>query len=259
MGDKTFSDLEQCQVELVKLQYHVRESDEKILIMFEGRDTAGKGGGILTFARHLNPRYIKIVALTKPTELERGQWYFQRHLVHLPCPGQIVFFDRSWYNRAVIEPALGFCSKLEHEQFLEQVVNLENMLIQSGIHIFKFWFSIKPETQKLRIKDRQINPLKTWKLSPVDQLAQEKWKVYTRFKEKMFLKTSSEVSPWYVIDGNDKQIARMEAIKLVCSQFEYPDKNEELIGSADTSVIKKITSPESFDKYFGKDSDDSIY
>ncbi len=214
------------QTELVWLQQHIKETNQRILILFEGRDTAGKGGAIMRFIRFLNPRLFKVVALSKPTEKEDGQWYFQRYIEHLPGPGEIVLFDRSWYNRAVVEPVMGFCSKKQYNLFNRQVVSLEKMLVQDGIHVFKFWFSIDAEEQKRRLDDRVHNPLKQWKLSSVDVQAQSKWEEFTFYKEAMFKKTAKPHSPWIVVKGNDRDVARKEVMRYVVNKLDYNKKGE---------------------------------
>ncbi|MFY0600104.1 MAG: polyphosphate kinase 2 [Cyclobacteriaceae bacterium] len=212
------------QIELINMQRWAQETKQRIAILFEGRDTAGKGGAIMRFVRFINPRGYRIVALPKPTEEEKGQWYFQRYIQELPNPGEIVFFDRSWYNRAVVEPVMGFCSSEQHETFLNDVVKLEKMLVNDGIHIFKLWFSIENKEQKRRLEERKTDPLKKWKLSTVDIQAQQKWDDYTQYKMEMFEKTSWEGSPWAVINGNDKDIARLEAMRYVLDKLDYPQK-----------------------------------
>ena len=212
------------QIEMISMQRWVQETNQRVAILFEGRDTAGKGGAIMRFVRFINPRGIRIVALPKPTEKEKGQWYFQRYISQLPDPGQIVYFDRSWYNRAVVEPVMGFCTTEQYKTFIKDVVLLERMLIRDGIHIFKFWFSIEPEEQKRRLEERKTDPLKRWKLSTVDMQAQMKWDDYTAYKNKMFERTSTENCPWIVINGNDKETARIEAMKYVLNQLDYPEK-----------------------------------
>ena len=214
----------ELQTELVHLQTHLEDISGRLLIIFEGRDTAGKGGGIMRFARFLNPRHYRIVALAKPTSVEQGQWFFQKYLKHLPDPGEIVFFDRSWYNRAVVEPVMGFCSIEKHEMFMEDVVMLEDALIRDGIRIIKFWFSIERDEQQKRLERRQLDPLHMWKMSTVDAVAQQNWEEYTRYKAKMFRLTSTDACPWVAIDGNDKDVARMEAMRYVISQMDYPKK-----------------------------------
>lgn len=214
------------QTELVWLQQHVKEQHLRVMILFEGRDTAGKGGAIMRFIRFLNPRLFRVVALSKPTDTEAGQWYFQRYIEHLPKPGEIVFFDRSWYNRAVVEPVMGFCSRAQYDLFNQQVVLLEDMLIKDGIHLFKLWFSISVEEQKKRLEERIYNPLKQWKLSTVDAQAQAKWQEFTRFKEAMFRHTGRPDSPWIVIDGNDRETARKEAMRCILHQMDYEKKGQ---------------------------------
>ncbi len=214
------------QVEMIAMQRWVQETKQRIAILFEGRDTAGKGGAIMRFVRFINPRGYRIVALPKPTENEKEQWYFQRYIKELPDPGQIIFFDRSWYNRAVVEPVMGFCTPEQYDVFLEDVVMLEKMLVRDGIHIFKFWFSIENEEQKKRLEDRKTDPLKMWKLSTVDIQAQLKWNDYTHYKNQMFEKTSWEKCPWVIINGNQKDVARLEAMRYVLSKLDYPDKGK---------------------------------
>jgi polyphosphate kinase 2 len=217
-------ELSRLQVELLALQTDTIEHGGRILVIFEGRDAAGKGGAILRFAQHLRPRHRRIVALAKPTDRERGQWYFQRYVQLLPSPGEMVFYDRSWYNRAVVEPVMGFCTPDEYELFMRQVVPFETMLVEDGVMLFKLWFSIDRTEQERRLDDRRVNPLKRWKLSSVDTLAQQKWEQYTRHKEQMFARTSSERAPWFVILGNDKKTARLESIRHVLSRVDYRGK-----------------------------------
>jgi polyphosphate kinase 2 len=219
-------ELRLLQTELVKLQKWVQDEKERVLIIIEGRDTAGKGGAIRRFTRFLNPRYMRVVALPKPTDYEKGQWYFQRYIIELPSAGEMVFFDRSWYNRAVVEPTMGFCTKSEYERFLQQVPLFEKMLFDDGIIIFKFWFSIDIKEQKNRLVEREINPLKQWKLSTIDMEAQQKWHLFTKYKEEMFERTHTEFSPWVIINGNNKQEARLESIRYVLSQINYKGKSK---------------------------------
>ncbi|GGK29782.1 polyphosphate kinase 2 [Yeosuana aromativorans] len=229
------------QTELVWLQQHIKETNQRVLILFEGRDTAGKGGAIMRFIRFLNPRLFKVVALSKPTEREAGQWYFQRYIEHLPGPGEIVLFDRSWYNRAVVEPVMGFCSKKQYNLFNRQVVSLEKMLVQDGIHLFKFWFSIDAEEQKRRLEERVHNPLKQWKLSSVDVEAQSKWKEFTFYKEAMFKKTAKPHAPWIVVKGNERDVARKEVMRYVVNKLEYNKKGQtgERL-SLDTTIVTEL-------------------
>jgi polyphosphate kinase 2 len=219
-------ELRQLQVELVRLQRWVQSNGERIAILVEGRDAAGKGGTIRRFTEHLNPRAMRVVALPKPSDEERGQWYFQRYIRQLPNKGEIVFFDRSWYNRAVVEPVMGFCSKKEHQRFLQQVPEFEHMLYEDGVTIIKFWFSISKEEQAKRFEARRQNPLKQWKLSPVDEKAQELWDSYTRYKEEMFSKTHTTYSPWIIVKANDKQAARLESLRYVLNLLPYKGKEE---------------------------------
>ncbi|MBS0171007.1 MAG: polyphosphate kinase 2 [Nitrospira sp.] len=234
-------ELRQLQVELVRLQRWVQSDGQRIAILVEGRDAAGKGGTIRRFTEHLNPRAMRVVALPKPTDDERGQWYFQRYIRQLPNKGEIVFFDRSWYNRAVVEPVMGFCSKKEHQRFLQQVTEFEHMLYEDGVTIIKFWFSISKEEQAKRFDARRQNPLKQWKLSPVDEKAQEMWDSYTRFKEEMFSKTHTTFSPWIIVKANDKQAARLESLRYVLNLLPYKGKNEAQIRlTPDPNVITRF-------------------
>lgn len=214
------------QVEFVRLQSWVKQEKKRLLIIFEGRDAAGKGSTIMRFVRFLNPRHYRIVALAKPTALESGQWYFQRYIKELPNPGEIVFFDRSWYNRAVVEPVMGFCTIRQYKFFMEQVVLLEHMLKEDKLEIIKFWFSIDEEEQNKRIIERKTNPLKQWKLSTVDALAQAKWDEYTRYKESMFARTSTNRNPWLVVQGNDRDKACMESMRYVLNKIKYAPRGE---------------------------------
>jgi polyphosphate kinase 2 len=217
-------ELVQLQIELVKLQRWVQKNGKRIAVIFEGRDAAGKGGAIRRFTEHLNPRSMRVVALPKPSEDERGQWYFQRYSKQLPNAGEIVFFDRSWYNRAVVEPVNGFCSDAEYERFMQQVTEYEHMLYEDGILIIKFWFSISQDEQLERFNSRRVNPLKQWKLSPIDDTAQELWDKYSRYKLLMFTKTHTSFSPWIIVHANNKKLARLESIRYVLSQIEYSSK-----------------------------------
>lgn len=217
------------QVELLKLQKHINEQGLRLALLFEGRDTAGKGAAIFRFSQFLNPRAYRNIALGKPTEIERGQWYFQRYLKALPNAGEIVFFDRSWYNRAVVEPVMGFCTPQQYELFLQQVCPLEKMLVDDGIILVKFWFSIDAQQQKERIKERQENPLKRWKVSPVDLAAQEKWDEFTAHKNAMFDQTHTEYAPWVVIRGRTREESRIQAMRYLLSLMDYKDKSDELL------------------------------
>ncbi len=219
-------ELERLQVELVRLQRSVQLQGRRVAILFEGRDAAGKGGTIRRFTEHLNPRTARVAALSKPTEVEQGQWYFQRYSRHLPNPGEIVFFDRSWYNRAVVEPVMGFCTDKQYQVFLQQVPEYEHMLYEDGVELIKFWFSISKEVQAARFKARKDDPLKQWKLSPVDAHAQERWDLYTRYKEAMFSKTHTSYSPWVIVKSNDKKKARLESMRHVLAQLPYDGKDD---------------------------------
>ena len=213
------------QSELVSLQSWIKKNNKRLCIIFEGRDAAGKGGAIKRFVEHLNPRNSRVVALSKPSELELGQWYFQRYLVNIPNHGEIVFFDRSWYNRAVVEPVMGFCSNDEYLLFMNQVNGFEKMLIEDGIIIIKLWFSISKEVQKSRFESRLSNPLKTWKFSNVDLEGQKRWDLYSKYKIKMFDKTNIDIAPWKIIDSNNKLSARIESIKYVLSFCDFKNNN----------------------------------
>ena len=218
------NELKKLQVELVKLQQWIAKNNKRVAVIFEGRDAAGKGGSIRRFMEHLNPRSMRLVALNKPTEVEKGQWYFQRYIKELPNPGEIVFFDRSWYNRAVVEPVMDFCTKEQYKTFLVQVPEFEHMLYEDGVVIIKFWLSISKEEQLRRFNARNDNPLKRWKFSPVDKKGQELWDKYTFYKDEMFSKTHTTYSPWVVVKTNDKKKARVECMRHVLSQFSYDDK-----------------------------------
>lgn len=217
------TELRKKQVELVKLQAWAIENNKKIVILFEGRDAAGKGGAIRRVSAYINPRYYKIVALNKPTEDERGQWYFQRYINNLPEMGKIVFFDRSWYNRAIVEPVNGFCTDTQYEIFMSQVNDFERMIIQSGIYLIKFYFSITKEEQEKRFADIKKSDLKRWKMSPVDERAQELWDEYTKYKEVALKKTDTEVAPWVILQANKKTEARLAAIDHILKTIPYKD------------------------------------
>lgn len=222
------------QVELLKLQAWVKETGSRVIILFEGRDAAGKGGTIKRVMEHLNPRGARVVALEKPTEEERGQWYFQRYVKHLPTKGEIVLFDRSWYNRAGVEHVMGFCTNDEYTEFMRQAPEFERNLVRSGIILFKFWFSVSQDEQKRRFKERETHPLKQWKLSPIDKASLDKWKDYTVAKEQMFFYTDTSDAPWTVVKSNCKKRARLNAIRYILNKIPYTNK--------DTSVINKMDS-----------------
>lgn len=234
-------ELSRLQVELLKLQRHVVASSKRLLILFEGRDTAGKGGAILRFSQRMMPRHQRVVALPKPTDVERGQWYFERYVRQLPIPGEIAFFDRSWYNRAVVEPVMGFCTDAQYERFMEQVVEFERMMLDDGLLLVKLWFSIDQSEQGARLDRRRTNPLKQWKLSTVDLEAQQRWESFTRYKEAMFERTSTPASPWLVVRGNRKKSARLESIRHVLCQVDYPDRGQPgLRLEPDSEVIRSV-------------------
>ena len=220
------SELKKAQEELIKLQNWIIKNGERVVILFEGRDAAGKGGAIRRFTHYLNPRYLDIKALPRPTEYEQGQWYFQRYISCLPDREKMTFFDRSWYNRAVVEPVNGFCTERQYELFMSQVNDFERMLTEDGVHIIKLYFSISKNEQKERFEDIASDPLKRWKMSPVDAKAQELWDVYTSYKDKMFEKTNTEHCPWTIIKANRKTSARLEAIKHVLGRFPYAEQTK---------------------------------
>ena len=225
------------QVELLKLQRWVRDTGQKVIVLFEGRDAAGKGGTIKRFMEHLNPRGARVVALNKPTEDERGQWYFQRYVQHLPTSGEIVLFDRSWYNRAGVERVMGFCSDAEYAEFMRQAPVFEQNLVQSGIHLVKFWFSVSRDEQRRRFSERKSHPLKQWKLSPIDTASLDKWDAYTKAKEAMFFHTDTADAPWTVIKSDDKKRARLNALRFMLHSFPYSEKDVERIGVVDPLLV----------------------
>ncbi len=225
------------QVELLKLQAWVKESRQRVVILFEGRDAAGKGGTIKRFMEHLNPRGARVVALDKPTETERGQWYFQRYVQHLPTFGEIVMFDRSWYNRAGVERVMGFCSDAEYHEFMREVPQFERHLAHSGIHLVKFWFSVSREEQRRRFKERRAHPLKQWKLSPIDMASLDKWDDYTRAKEAMFFETDTADAPWTVVKSDCKKRARLNAMRYVLHKLPYANRDLDQIGKLDPLIV----------------------
>jgi len=225
------------QVELLKLQAWVKETGQRVVILFEGRDAAGKGGTIKRMMEHLNPRGAHVVALEKPTELERGQWYFQRYIQHLPSAGEIVLFDRSWYNRAGVERVMGFCSDEEYNEFMRQAPEFERHLTRSGIHLIKFWFSVSQEEQRRRFKEREMHPLKQWKLSPIDLASLNKWDDYTKAKEDMFVHTDTADAPWTVIKSNCKKRARLNAMRYILRKLPYTGKDLKEIGQIDPLLV----------------------
>ena len=229
--------LRALQTELVKLQRHVRDSGERVIIIFEGRDAAGKGGTIRRFTRHLNPRHARVIALPKPSETERGQWYFQRYVAHLPTSGEIVFFDRSWYNRAGVERVMGFCTPAQWRAFFDEVPRFEAMLVRDGIRLFKIWLTLSRAEQLKRFYERKTDILKSWKLSPIDHAAVGKWDDYTRAIADIFRHTDTDTAPWTIIDANDQRRARLEAMRVVLSALDYADKDTAAIGAPDPLLV----------------------
>ncbi len=225
------------QVELLKLQSWAKETGQRVVILFEGRDAAGKGGTIRRFMEHLNPRGARVVALEKPSDAERGQWYFQRYVQHLPTAGEIVLFDRSWYNRAGVERVMAFCSENEYQQFIHQAPLFERQLVQSGVYLIKFWFSVSRKEQLRRFKERELHPLKQWKLSPIDLASLDKWDDYTKAKEAMFFETDTADAPWTVIKSDCKKRARLNAMRYVLHKLPYANKEVANIGTLDTLLV----------------------
>jgi polyphosphate kinase len=225
------------QVELLKVQSWVKTAKKQVVILFEGRDAAGKGGTIKRFMEHLNPRGARVVALEKPSDVERGQWYFQRYVQHLPTAGEIVLFDRSWYNRAGVERVMGFCADDEYREFMRQVPEFERSLVRSGVHLIKFWFSVSQEEQRRRFEERKAHPLKQWKLSPVDLSSLDKWDAYTKAKEAMFFYTDTADCPWTVIKSNCKKRARLNALRYVLHRLPYTSKDVAAIGPLDPLLV----------------------
>lgn len=225
------------QVELLKLQAWVKETGQRVVILFEGRDAAGKGGAIKRFMEHLNPRGARVVALEKPTDGERGQWYFQRYIEHLPTRGEIVLFDRSWYNRAGVERVMGFCTNKEYEEFMRQTPEFERHLVRSGVHLFKFWFSVSRAEQRRRFKEREAHPLKHWKLSPIDEASLDKWNEYTLAKETMFMHCDTSDAPWTVVKSDCKKRARLNAMRYLLHRLPYSKREAKTIGPVDPLIV----------------------
>lgn len=225
------------QIELLKLQNWIKTNGQRLVIVFEGRDAAGKGGTIKRFTEHLNPRGARVVALEKPSERESTQWYFQRYVPHLAAAGEIVMFDRSWYNRAGVERVMGFCSDSQYNEFMRQVPQFERMLVGDGIHLVKFWFSVSSAEQRTRFAIRQVDPVRQWKLSPMDLESLDKWERYTEAKEAMFALTDTPDAPWAVVKSNDKKRARVEAMRHVLAQFDYDGKDLEIVTAADPLIV----------------------
>jgi len=227
----------ELQIELLKLQDWVRETGQRVVVLFEGRDAAGKGGTIKRFMEHLNPRGARVVALDKPTDRERTQWYFQRYVQHLPSAGEIVMFDRSWYNRAGVERVMGFCEPPEYLEFMRQAPEFERMLTRSGIRLFKFWFSVTQDEQLRRFKSRELEPLKKWKLSPIDRLSLDKWEDYTEAKEAMLFYTDTADAPWTVVKSNDKKRARINCMRYFLNALPYTGKDAHVVGRPDPLIV----------------------
>ncbi|MFB9377084.1 polyphosphate kinase 2 [Kineococcus gynurae] len=225
------------QIELLKLQKWVKANGERLIILCEGRDAAGKGGTIKRFTEHLNPRGARVVALEKPSDREATEWYFQRHVKHLPAAGEIVLFDRSWYSRAGVERVMGFCTPEQYDRFMLQAPLFERMLVEDGMHLVKFWFSVTRAEQRTRFAIRQIDPVRQWKLSPMDLASLDRWEDYTAAKEAMFARTDTPYAPWTVVKTNDKKRARLEAMRAVLSRFDYDDKDHEVVGRPDPRLV----------------------
>jgi polyphosphate kinase 2 len=225
------------QIELLKLQQHGRRTGARHVIIFEGRDAAGKGGTIKRFMEHLNPRSARVVALEKPTEREQTLWYFQRYINHFPAAGEMVLFDRSWYNRAGVEKVMGFCTPEQHTEFLEQAPPFERMLVNDGISLTKFWFSVSPAEQRTRFAVRLVDPVRQWKFSPTDMESLDKWDDYTAAKAEMFAATDTDAAPWIVVKSNDKKRARINAMRYVLAQFDYDDKDSDVVGEPDPLIV----------------------
>jgi polyphosphate kinase len=225
------------QIELLKLQQHGRRTGARHVIVFEGRDAAGKGGTIKRFMEHLNPRSARVVALEKPTEREQTLWYFQRYINHFPAAGEMVLFDRSWYNRAGVEKVMGFCTPEQHTEFLQQAPPFERMLVNDGISLTKFWFSVSPAEQRTRFAVRLVDPVRQWKFSPTDMESLDKWDDYTAAKEEMFAATDTDAAPWIVVKSNDKKRARINAMRYVLAQFDYDDKDSDVVGEPDPLIV----------------------
>ena len=242
MGKKEYEKTKaQLQAELLKVQKWVHETGQKFVLLFEGRDAAGKGGTIKRFMEHLNPREARVVALNKPTDIERGQWFYQRYIQHLPTSGEMTFYDRSWYNRAGVERVMGFCSPSEYLEFMRQTPDMERMMVRSGIRMYKYWFSVTREEQKRRFDGRKDDPLKRWKLSPVDLASLSKWDDYTEAKEAMFFYTDTADAPWTIIKSNDKKRARINTMRHFLSTLDYPDKDYDIVGQPDPLIVGRAS------------------
>lgn len=243
-------ELKGLQIELLKFQEWVVKNNKRIAILYEGRDAAGKGGAIRRFRMHLNPIHLRVVALNKPTVIEQGQWYFRRYIKELPNAGEIVLFDRSWYNRAVVEPVMGFANDAQYARFMTQVTEFENMLHEEDTTVIKFWFSISKKEQRERFNDRKLNDLKRWKFSPVDRKGQALWDEYTYYKEQMFSRTHTSFCPWVIVRANAKRQARIESIRYVLSRFEYEGKSD--------SSVSTLVNPDIVQRYHRSLNQDDI-
>ncbi len=247
LGTKEYeADLRLVQIELLKVQQWVKETGQRIVILFEGRDAAGKGGSIRRFTENLNPRGARVVALTKPNDTERGQWYFQRYVQHLPTAGEVVLFDRSWYNRGGVEIVMGFCTPQEYGEFYRQVPGFERSVVESGTHLFKLWFAVSKKNQAKRFEDRRTDPLRMWKMSPIDEAAQTKWDDYTRARDAMLVHSDNPTTPWTVINSNEKKRARLESIRHVLHTLDYEHKDPEVARPPDPFVVQpaaQVMSP----------------
>ncbi|MBA3908699.1 MAG: polyphosphate kinase 2 [Rhodobacter sp.] len=238
MGRRVYeAEKARLQAELLKVQIWAQETGQKFVILMEGRDAAGKGGTIKRFMEHLNPRYARVCALTKPSDVEKGQWFFQRYIAHLPTAGEMVFYDRSWYNRAGVERVMGFCSPTEYMEFMRQAPELERMLVRSGIRLYKYWFSVTREEQRARFLARETDPLKMWKLSPIDKASLDRWDDYTEAKEAMFFYTDTADAPWEIVKSNDKKRARLNCMRHFLSTIDYPNKDHAAIGTPDPLIV----------------------
>lgn len=225
------------QAELLKVQIWTQETGQTFVLLFEGRDAAGKGGTIKRFMEHLNPRYARVVALTKPSDMEKGQWFFQRYVAHLPTAGEMVFYDRSWYNRAGVERVMGFCSPTEYLEFLRQAPEFERMLVRSGIRLHKYWFSVTREEQRARFRARETDPLKRWKLSPIDKASLDRWDAYTEAKEAMFFHTDTADAPWVIVKSDDKKRARLNCMRHFLCGLDYPGKDLAVVQPPDPLIV----------------------
>jgi polyphosphate kinase len=225
------------QIELLKLQNHAKRTGARHVIVFEGRDAAGKGGTIQRFMEHLNPGCARVVALEKPSEREQTQWYFQRYITHLPAAGEMVLFDRSWYNRAGVEKVMGFCTPEQHNEFLQQAPLFEEMVVNNGIKLTKFWFSVSPAEQRTRFAIRLVDPVRQWKFSPMDMESVNRWDHYTEAKEEMFEATDTDIAPWIVVKSNDKNRARINAMRHLLAKCDYDDKDHEVVGEPDPLIV----------------------